>query len=125
MSDTEFERLKLLHDYTKFHIGLYATLITALIALMGFGSEALRPELHFPLKFATVLFVFAGGCGGIVAASSVKFDSITTFRNTRIGPLGLRLLPGKAWATLEHVFFWTGIVYAVLKTVQHVAPAPT
>ncbi len=125
MADIKFERLKLLYDYTKFHIGLYATLITALIALMSFGSKVVPQELHYPLKFATIMFVLAGGCGGIIASSSVKFDSIDALRDTCIGPLGIPLLPGKVWATLEHVFFWVGITYAVYKAVQYVAPAAT
>lgn len=86
MSNLQFERLKLLFDYTKFHIGLYSVLITALIALMSFGSETVPSPLQWPLKFVTIMFVLAGACGGIVASSSVKFDSIEALRDSRIAP---------------------------------------
>lgn len=46
---TDMERLKMLFDYTKFHIGLYGTLVAALIALAG--SKVCRPVATLPAPF--------------------------------------------------------------------------
>ena len=51
--DTELEQLKLLFDYTKFHIGLYTTIATIMAALIAsndalfkFNWNLLEPVLN-------------------------------------------------------------------------------
>lgn len=104
-----WEQLKLLFDYTKFHIGLYVTLASALIALVNteFGKALkLRPALIW----AAVLFIaLAGLAGGVIASSLPWFESIHSFKDTLIGPFRLRMMSGEFWTYLEHTSFWLGI----------------
>lgn len=105
-----WEQLKLLFDYTKFHIGLYATLASALIALVNtdFGK---RLSLNGAFVWAAVLFIASAGlAGGVVASSLPWFESIQAFRTTAIGPFRTELMRGELWTYVEHTSFWLGIV---------------
>lgn len=134
--DGGFEQLKLLFDYTKFHIGLYTTLVTLLIALISLGSEELFFLQRISLAATTVCFVLAGGCGGILASNIPYYATLGAFRDASFGPRwlwkkhgraatadtgnrGYAMFPrlyGPTWATLEHLFFWLGIVIALTGT---------
>ena len=64
------EQLKHLFDYTKFHMGMYTTLITAVIGV--FANENLKTGYlkHLPyIKISIVLFLVAGAAGGLIASS--------------------------------------------------------
>ncbi len=142
-----FERLKLLFDYTKFHIGLYTTLVTLLIALISLGSEELVFIQHIALAATTVCFVLAGACGGVIASNIPYFATLGEFQRTGFGPRWLwskkqataanlpnpgfamfPILKGPTWASLEHLFFWLGILIALAGTGWSLfasgAPAP-
>jgi hypothetical protein len=107
----ELEKLKMLLEYTKFHLGLYLSLLAAIVAFLSTelgpppGSTAAR------LLFASVLlFALAGGFGGIIGASSVAYDSYTEFMKTRVGPWGVPLMEARTCASLEHSVFWIGVI---------------
>jgi hypothetical protein len=54
------EQVKLLFDYTKFHIGLYTTLATLLVAVAGSGfAESWKVEAHL-VAWAVGAIVLAG-----------------------------------------------------------------
>lgn len=104
-----WEQVKLLFDYTKFHIGLYATLAAGLIALVNtaFGKSL---DLQRSFVWAAVLFIaLAGLAGGVIASSLPWFQDIADFRTTLLGPFRLRIMSGEYWTYLEHTSFWLGI----------------
>lgn len=116
-SDKEFEQLKLLFDYTKFHILLYTTLITLLIGLFAFGVDIeSATQFRKVMKPVVVCFLIAGAAGGVIASNIPKFDRFSTFWDGQsISPFGCKFLnfPGKWWANIEHGAFWIGILIAI------------
>jgi len=101
-----------LYDYTKFHIGLYATLMTLLMAVLSLGEKAVPREAVCYLKITLVCFTIAGGCGGILGSSiSLRQDDLVNGQG--IGPFSLGMLPAEVWAHLEHWAFWIGIAVSV------------
>ena len=104
------ENLKLLMDYTKFHIGLYFTLFGAAVTAI---EKNLFLQSTWPyLRVAALLFVLAEMCGGVIASSIPDAKSFADFQRQ---PLGVRWLPRFGvrygiWAGLEHSFFWIAIV---------------
>jgi hypothetical protein len=119
-SDKEFERLKLLFDYTKFHILLYTTLITLLIGLFAFGGDVESiTQFRKVMKPVVVCFLIAGAAGGVIASNIPKFDEFSIFwdgnNSEFISPFGCKFFnfPGKIWASIEHSAFWIGILIAI------------
>ena len=116
--EKEFERLKLLYDYTKFHIGVYATLVTLLIAMLSLYLEDLTTAPKRLLLATTVFFIFAGACGGMVASNIPNFSRISDFLcedfiPSTFGNFGPQM-NGSNWVEWEHRFFWFGIITAVV-----------
>ena len=114
-SKLEFERLKLLFEYTKFHILLYTSLITLLIGLFLFGmGENSAAQFRFPMKWVVVCFVVAGGAGGVIGSSIPSYKSLSTFLGAYISPFDIPCLKrkGQWWVNLEHSAFWVGIIVA-------------
>jgi|SwirhisoilCB1_FD_contig_41_4542069_length_465_multi_1_in_0_out_0_1 hypothetical protein len=63
-------QLKMMMDYTLFHIGAYITLSTLLVSILGLKAfEDKIASSKYYLFFTLVCFVFAGICGGIVASN--------------------------------------------------------
>ena len=58
------DQINLLFEYTKFHIGLYASLIAALVGLMKLGRQHVPSRLLPYLKATVICFVLAGAAGG-------------------------------------------------------------
>jgi hypothetical protein len=111
------EQLKLLMNYTIFHLGVYTTLGAALVAFIGGGHVGdMRPELVITL----VCLVLAGICGGLVASSIPYSVDLKSFDESRIEAWGLKLLPAWLCMRLEHIFFWLGVVstlYGLLRNI--------
>ena len=106
------EQLKLLMDYTIFHIGVYISLSTGLIALLGlFPGKA--DEMKTQLIAALGYFLLAGMCGGVIAANIPYATDLAVFQHTWIGFLGGRFAPARVWMLVEHVSFWVGIGFAI------------
>ncbi|MEP7309800.1 MAG: hypothetical protein ABJA98_30190 [Acidobacteriota bacterium] len=110
----EFEQVKLLFDYTKFHIGIYLTGAASLIALMNTEiGKGIR--LREWLVWVAVAFIgMAGLAGGIVASSLPHCRSLEDFWNRRVGPFRLQALRGETWTYVEHSAFWLAIVSVVV-----------
>jgi hypothetical protein len=108
-------QLNMMMDYTVFHIGVYITLSTLLASLLGLELfkekiAVLRPFLGWTLIF----FVCAGLCGGIVASSLPFYENFERFSNASIGPFfAVHMLPSRFWMSMEHVFFWCGVLTAL------------
>jgi hypothetical protein len=107
------EQLKLLFDYTKFHIGLYTTIATIFAAAIA--SEKSVFKFHGGLLSLSIIFIgFAGLAGGIIASSCSQFTNRHDLWTTEIGPFRLGCLKGECWTYIEHTCFWIAIIAAVL-----------
>jgi hypothetical protein len=121
----ENTQMKMMMDYTIFHIGVYITLSTLLVTLIGLKAfeeklSALRPFLGWTLVF----FVVAGMCGGIVAGSLPYYESFDAFSKADIGPFfAPHVLPSRFWMSAEHVFFWCGVGSALLGLKRSLKPS--
>jgi hypothetical protein len=116
----EGSQLKLLMDYTIFHLGTYITLTTLLLSFLGLKGLKTRVGTMRPYLEATLMsFLAAGLCGGIVAASLPYFKNMDDFTRARIGPFFYPdALPALYWTYAEHSFFWIGIGIAVVGIFQ-------
>jgi hypothetical protein len=114
------EQLKHLFDYTKFHIGMYTTLVAAIVGV--FATDAL--ELHaYPtmvpfLLVSVVLFLAAGMFGGLVASSIPFFKTFEDFRRVRLAPWSTnpnlqKGIPSILCTHIEHSLFWLGCVSSI------------
>jgi hypothetical protein len=114
----DMEQLKLLMTYTLFHIGLYASLTSALLGFLAFSPKSIRRDLY-PYMVSTLgCFVMSGIFGGIIASSIPRFDDWDSFRNTDMGPIWPLWAQGilgkfETVAALEHWFFWLGMMIAI------------
>jgi hypothetical protein len=110
---TAMEQLKLLMDYTKFHIGMYATLCTALVAVLSSNQFKTNEgyEFYRPYLLGTLIcFTAAGMFGGLVGSSIPFYTNWDTFISAKVG---FSVIP-TLWCTkLEHGAFWLGIVVAL------------
>ena len=112
--DRDFERLKLLFDYTKFHIGLYATLAAALITLLnGTFLGSFRPE-KCPMWTAIFLIALAGLAGGVIASTVPQRNGADELYKRKAGPWGWEFMPGRWWTYVEHTSFWLGIFSVII-----------
>src|SRR5215471_4806801 len=106
-TDTELEKLKLLFDYTKFHIGLYTTIATIFGALYATEGKAHQLNFNSGLLLSSVIFLFiAGFAGGTIASSITTFSSHKEFWNARIGPMIFQVAKAEYWTYVEHLSFW-------------------
>ncbi|MEI2760729.1 hypothetical protein [Methanothrix soehngenii] len=107
------DQLKQLFDYTKFHIGMYTTLIAGIIGV--FANDSLKNAYSgmVPyIKVSIVLFLVAGAAGGLVASSIPFFKTFDEFSQACIGPWKLKLFPAIICTHVEHTAFWFGCFVA-------------
>jgi hypothetical protein len=105
----DYERVKLLFDYTKFHIGLYLTLGGILVTAVGLKDNPIQfwaPSLWMAIISMTV----AGFAGGMVASTLAECENLQTFMQQKTGPWECKLLTGRWWTRIEHTAFWIAIV---------------
>jgi len=107
------EQLKHLFDYTKFHIGMYTTLIAAIIGVFANDDLKLAYTGLIPyIKVAIVAFLIAGVAGGLVASSIPFFKTFESFSRAKLGPWSFKVVPA-IWCThIEHTAFWIGCLVA-------------
>ncbi|QGZ55090.1 hypothetical protein [Paraburkholderia acidiphila] len=114
------DRLKQLFDYTKFHIGMYTTLIGAIIGVFGNRDWAASYRDLLPCAIGSVLaFTVAGVFGGLVASSIPYYRTFEAFSNARLGPWRARRcerwrINGLTCTHLEHTAFWAGCLIAIV-----------
>jgi hypothetical protein len=109
------DQLKQLMDYTKFHIGMYTTLIALVVALLGLSSfSSYVADYKWWLFGTLVTFIAASAFGGLVASNIPFYNRITQFHAALIGPYRSEWITGKNAAHAEHSFFWVGIVIAII-----------
>jgi hypothetical protein len=112
-------QVKLLYDYTKFHIGLYAGLITAVTAVLELAKTKevpVKPGIIGCLGATLLFLVIAGMAGGIIG-STISLNSDAVLNDERIGLFKLCLFKARTWANIEHWSFWAGIWSTILGVV--------
>jgi hypothetical protein len=115
-SPADLEQLKLLFDYTKFHIGLYTT-IAAIFGALAAADKA-PFKFNWTLLFCAIIYLcLAGFAGGVIASSIPQFQSYRKFWETPIGPMRWKALKAEYWTYLEHGYFWSAITLAVLSII--------
>jgi hypothetical protein len=126
MADRALERLKLLYDYEKFHIGLYGALMTGFIAILGFGNPQ-SIWMRVALGIAILSLLVAAICGAILASSvidvygnyglwSAETDDEAgpnSFWRKKIGPSKGEWWETWKWWRLGHGAFWTAVFLVV------------
>lgn len=114
-AEYEFEKLKLLFEYTKFHIGLYtgiATIFTGLIAASNKGEIPFHFNCY--LLSAGVFFIaVAGLAGGTLVSSMCHERSLKDFWERKIGPFRWNLMNAEYWTYVEHTSFWLAFICAL------------
>lgn len=118
LADNEFNVARL-YDYTKFHIGLYATLVSGLLVFVKFMGED-EPKV-FLFLITAALFAFAGACGGLICTTctyvatkeqTINANKVVTLWNKKLLSFELKTLT--QW---EHKFFWMGIIWAFVSLI--------
>ena len=104
------DQLKLLMDYTKFHLGIYISLFTVSVAYVATRQPS--QELGV-VKAAMLCFLIAGVGGATIGSNIPYFEHFEALQKARIGPWRLRLLPYESWSSIEHAAFWLGIMIAL------------
>ncbi len=98
-------QLSNLLSYTLFHIGVYISLVTALI---GAGVFA---ELNHPVfRFSVFCFLVAGICGAAVRSNIPEYATWVSFSQAKLGFWGCGFFSYSSWTTAEHIAFWLGIL---------------
>jgi hypothetical protein len=123
------EQVKQIYDYTKFHIGLYSTLLTGLVALVtvirrqGFGEQ------YRTVLFIIIIVLLIGGIAGALAASRIVYgpweEKYFVIEDSRfwekrwLWPKQFRCKSWWSWADVslmvEHYAFWLALLIAIVR----------
>ena len=109
------ERLATLYDYTKFHIGFYITLFSAIVALVELDDFVpYYPSLL--LKTAAVFLALAGMAGGIICTNILLHgdDDVWEFYARSIGPWESQGLEARSVVRFEHSCFWIAVLCGLM-----------
>lgn len=108
------DQLKMLFDYTKFHIGVYISIGTGIVGALAFDQAN---DIGFALgcartgfQFALFFQVLAGLGGGIICTCLMDYTSYATFNKSNIF-LGFS---AKSWERFEHGMFWVSILVGAM-----------
>jgi hypothetical protein len=124
-TDYELERIKLLFDYTKFHIGLYTTLAGVLVATLGSKFAVDWPVCRWAVALGIVLIALAGMAGGVVAATlPYVAGGEKSFWTVETGPVTAKWFEVKTWTHIEHVLFWLAVVCVLGAFLPVLKPPP-
>jgi len=102
-----YEQVKVLFEYTKFHIGLYTGLGSVAVALL---STKLVTVCSIPLYLSVLILAIAGFAGGIIASSMPEAETVEKFMECRTGPYNFPLCTGRCWTRIEHAAFWAAVI---------------
>jgi hypothetical protein len=110
----DYERVKLLFEYTKFHIGVYLTLASILVGILGLKQDfgfVVIPQL---LVISIILIMIAGAAGGTIVSRLTKVKTYDEFYNEMTGPVRAKWFRGEIWTYIEHLTFWAALIFALL-----------
>jgi hypothetical protein len=111
----EDQQLNKLFDYTKFHIGIYTTLISGLFAVIAFAHNPAATWLYLPaltrlLKVSAVLIIVAGAAAGAIASNIPEHPTFASFSISKLKLFGWTTKVPYTWVVhLEHASFWAAI----------------
>lgn len=109
MNEQDNKKLEFLFDYTKFHIGMYMTLISAVFALVGLDvlKGCTLEIIKFPLAIGAIGLTLAGAFGSLVASAipMTKTSSYEKFMKETVGPLCWKWITVRKATYCEHAFF--------------------
>jgi hypothetical protein len=109
----DLEQLKLLFDYTKFHIGLYTTIAAIFAGLISSKEAIFVYDVHW-LMAATISICLAGFAGGVLASSMCHARGMSDFWGKPLGPFRLKLWRAEIWTYVEHSLFWLSVICALI-----------
>lgn len=113
MEDKNAEQVKLLFDYTKFHIGLYSTFASAVLAVLAGTFADGWIICRTLLAWSLLPIAVAGLAGGVIGSSLPHMFGTEDIREKPIGPLTFEKMGKlKTWTYLEHVSFWLAFLLA-------------
>jgi hypothetical protein len=104
----DYDRVKLLFEYTKFHIGVYLTLASIILGILGLKPPTSVSASMTLLIAGAVLFAIAGMAGGIIVSRLTQVTTYNEFWQKKTGPFWWDWLPGQCWTYIEHTSFWLG-----------------
>src|SRR5262249_23049011 len=114
------KQLERLLSYTIFHIGMYATLFTAIVGYIKLAGDKQPKWVLVLLGLGSVPLLIAGAAGGIIAGHLAHFQDYKTFTEARLLPRLLERLGFKkgwkydVWSDVEHTSFWVGVALIVV-----------
>lgn len=128
LSPADIEKCKLLTDqlkqvytYATFHIGLYASMSAALLAIVGFATEDFKRRFRWWFIGVITLFVAAGAFGGLVASNITYTDWDSRCAQEMFkGFTTATVPPFRGWnrykwfSFLMHYLFWAGVGVGVV-----------
>ena len=108
-------QLTRLFNYTTFHIGLYATLITGLFAVIAYATK--DPSKGFVhllpyAKWTAALILLAGAAGGAIASNIANYETFGAFSASKLSIFGIPTVTYFVWAHIEHAAFWAAVCVA-------------
>jgi hypothetical protein len=107
------DQLKMLMDYTIFHIGMYLTLGALMVSLLGLETFRPRAEVMRPfLVGALACFLVAGAFGALIASNIPYSEKLSEFTALDIGAWFMpryMFLPASFCMSAEHTLFWLGL----------------
>jgi hypothetical protein len=127
----EDQRLSPLFNYTTFHIGLYATLISGLFATIAYTHEPQVETLSCLLPYAkgtAALILLAGASGGAIASNIPNHESFASFSAKPLNVFGISTMNYSVWAHIEHAAFWGAVslaAYTFLRIACQVGGGPS
>ncbi len=111
-NDRNWQLAGRLYDYTKFHIGMYATLMVGVFAFLELWDDR-DHQFDFVLLGVAFCLMGAGACGGVVCTNCLRYaddEKILFSDKASFWFWKNSGLSTKRWADMEHGFFWVGIV---------------
>jgi hypothetical protein len=103
------DQLKLLMDYTTFHIGFYLTFATIGVALIKLNIT------RFGVLWPSFLgLLFAGIAGGVIGSSIPLYQTFDRFTADDLGFLTMKIAKFETWALIEHAGFWFAILWGIM-----------
>lgn len=111
----EDKQLNNLFDYTKFHIGLYTTLVSGLFAIIAYAASDPVLKVSLPLwriRIVAVLILLAGAAAGAIASNIPEHSTFESFRTNKLKLFVWEIAHYDLLVHIEHAAFWLAIVLA-------------
>ncbi len=119
--DPDVKQLEFLFEYTKFHIGMYVTIIGVIFTILGlkwFDSGITAFSKHM-LAAAIILLAVSAMFGALVASAIPYHEGgFEAFMVSETGPWRNKWIEVKTLTHLEHSSFWLAGLLMVIATLN-------